>query len=75
LSADARARAIAADARDAQENPLYAVKVRYRSADSVRAHRLAPIDPRLPGDARIGILDHEVAYDPKYGRDEDENPS
>lgn len=67
---DRLARQLCAEEADARTNPLYAVKVRYRRADTARA-RGVPVAPELAGDAKVGILDHESAYDPKYGRDED----
>jgi hypothetical protein len=71
---DRRQAQLREDSREAQSNPLYAVGVKYVSADKARATGV-PVDPNLPHDAKVGVLNHEVAYDPKYGREEDEVPS
>lgn len=69
-AADKREARIRAESQEAQENPLYAVKVKRTTAAKARAAGV-PIDPNLPDDAKVGILDHSVAYDPKYAAEEE----
>lgn len=64
-------RKLRAEQHEALTNPMYAVEVQYVPAHDARSIGI-PVAPELPDDALIGVLNHEVAWDPKYGRDDED---